>query len=157
MNQNPHRLTQLILGIAYALEKIHLIVPGASPDLKAYLFSFESKKAEQYFMNLMTCTLRMQLKDSWISYCATEYNQHPLAQRVGCWEQVKNCFTIEKNLNPEECFDSSRLKESSRDLAKEVYQKHKEALDQIIAFLYQNKPTLGLEYDFGILFIQKDD
>ena len=157
MKNQPHCLTTFVLGLAYALEHIKDLVPGSPRNLRAYLFSFKRKLAHHYFDNLMAFVQQMETQDFWITSCAKRYAKEPLNERGDCFDELKEFLGVERKILEDDSFDFSFLQPFVQDFAKEVFQRHHTSYRQIVTFLYGAKPSLGAEYDFGILFVQEED
>lgn len=157
MKKDPHRLVVFVLGLAFALEQIRTIIPKIPFGSRVYLFSFETKRAQQYFMNIMSRISGMNISDPWALYTAKEYNREPLVERDECWDEIRSCFSVSKQELGEGLFDFSLLLPDAREIGREVYNRHIGAFQQIAANLYNSKPFSDPEYDFGFIFLKKED
>lgn len=158
MKIQSHPLSLFILGLAYALERVALVIPGASPNLKAYMFDFSTRKAQNQFEQLMLL-IRQQINiyapvlDQGIrAYFEQQEQQYGLLEF-----QVRLMFSVEKKIDSEESFNYSIVVPDYRRCAQEVYGEHKETFDTIVRMLVQQKKLCGPDRDFGILFVDKSD
>lgn len=161
MKTTHYPLTLFVTGLALALENIEsYLQKNPHERLKAYFFSFESQKAELYFTNIMNLAKdlmdRKEISNFWAMFVATEYSKKTSLGKEDCIKEFKDLFTIHKQDLAGDIFDFSKLNGSGRIHAQDIYKKHSDAFVKIVLAIYNSKLALDTEWDYGIIFIEKE-
>jgi hypothetical protein len=156
MKTQSHHLSALILGLAFGLEKIHKIIPEASPGLNAYFFAFTSKKMDFYLQNLFKFLECISIHDKWIQDCLLRFKNNSSIETILIKDQSDQMFAVQSKILEESSFDYSKIQSIYRASAENVFTSHKISFERMVKAIYQNVPVLNTEYDLGIIFCQKE-
>ncbi len=155
MQTQNHDVSAFILGLALALEKVRLIVSGASPNLKAFLLDFSDPKAGERLNNLFAFMWRLDSHDGWIDLCKERFSEDPVSEEGALRDESTRMFEVIKKTYPEDSVIHFFVKDQYRRAAEETYARHQPFYDRLIRTMYQNQPSLG--FDFGIVFVDQPE